>query len=177
MAYPLFNAFLPQYLEHTGKDQAPVPADVVYRNMVITSIAGVPGSFIACYTVDMPGLGRKGTMAISTLITGLSLFLFTLSGNSTWQTFASALQALFSNVMYGVLYAYTPEVFPAPLRGTGSGIASLLNRLAGLAAPRVAARTGTVNPSAPILAAGVLYIVSFAAMLGLPIETRGRESL
>src|SRR5258708_4979330 len=96
MAYPLFNAFLPQYLEHAGKDQSPVPANIVYRNYVITSIAGVPGSFVACYTVDMPGLGRKGTMAISTLVTGLSLFLFTLAGNSTWQMLASSLQALFS---------------------------------------------------------------------------------
>src|ERR1700712_1541860 len=104
MAYPLFNAFLPQYLEHDGKDQAPVSADIVYRNYIITSLAGVPGSFIACYTVDMPGLGRKGTMAISTLVTGLSLFLFTLSANSTWQMFASALQALFS-----VCLSFTPS--------------------------------------------------------------------
>lgn len=37
--------------------------------------------------------------------------------------------------MYGVLYAYTPEVFPAPNRGTGTGIASFFNRLAGLCAP------------------------------------------
>jgi hypothetical protein len=29
MGYPLFNAFLPQYLEHAGKDSAPVSADVV----------------------------------------------------------------------------------------------------------------------------------------------------
>jgi hypothetical protein len=79
--------------------------------------------------------------------------------------------------MYGVIYAYTPEVFPAPVRGTGSGIASLLNRLAGLAAPLVAARTGVTNPSTPILAAGGLYLVSFVAMMLLPIETRGMQSL
>jgi MFS family permease len=96
MAYPLFNAFLPQYLEHGGEDQTPVPADIVYRNYMIQSLAGVPGSFIAYYTVDMPRFGRKGTMAISTVITGLSLFLFTLSPNPTWQTFASAIQSLFS---------------------------------------------------------------------------------
>ena len=96
MAYPLFNAFLPQYLEHAGKDQDPVPVDVVYWNYLITSLAGLPGSFAACYTVDMPRFGRKGTMAISTAITGVSLFLFTISGNPTWQMFASAVQSLFS---------------------------------------------------------------------------------
>jgi hypothetical protein len=92
MAFPLFNAFLLQYLGHAGA----VPADVVYRNYLITSIAGIPGSFVACYTVDLPRFGRKGTMAISTLITGLSLFLFTVSENSSWQTFAASVQSLFS---------------------------------------------------------------------------------
>ncbi len=47
--------------------------------------------------------------------------------------------------MYGVLYAYTPEVFPAPNRGTGTGIASFFNRVAGLCAPIVAANSGNVN--------------------------------
>jgi hypothetical protein len=96
MAYPLFNAFLPQYLEHAGKGEEPVPVNIVYRNYMIQSVAGIPGSFVAYYTVDMPQFGRKGTMAISTIITGLSLFLFTLSPNPTWQTFASAVQSLFS---------------------------------------------------------------------------------
>ncbi|MCO6809613.1 hypothetical protein, partial [Pseudomonas aeruginosa] len=52
MAYPLFNAFLPQYLANSGGG---VENDVgtVYRNYAITAIVGVPGSLIACYTVDL----------------------------------------------------------------------------------------------------------------------------
>jgi MFS family permease len=186
MAYPLFNAFLPQYLEHggdsTSSSTSSTPADVVsaetvYRNYMIQSLVGVPGSFIAYYTVDMPQFGRKGTMAISTAITGFSLFLFTLSNNPAWQTFASAIQNFFSNIMYGIIYAYTAEVFPAPVRGTGSGIASLLNRIAGICAPIVAAQAGQISQSAPILAAGALYVVAFAAMCMLTIETRGAQTL
>lgn len=79
--------------------------------------------------------------------------------------------------MYGVLYAYTPEVFPAPSRGTGTGIASLLNRIAGFFAPVVAARFGELHPSAPVLAAGGCYIAAAVAMCLLPIETRGKQSL
>lgn len=81
------------------------------------------------------------------------------------------------NIMYGVLYAYTPEVFPAPSRGTGTGIASLLNRIAGFFAPVVAAQFGELHPTAPILAAGACYIAAFVAMCLLPIETRGKQSL
>ena len=40
----------------------------------------------------------------------------------------------------------TPEVFPAPNRGTGTGIASFFNRVAGLCAPIVAVNAGSANP-------------------------------
>ena len=79
--------------------------------------------------------------------------------------------------MYGVLYAYTPEVFPAPNRGTGTGIASCLNRIAGLCAPIVAVNAGAVNPKAPIYASGGLILAAFVSMIFYPIETRGKQSL
>lgn len=139
----------------------------------------------------MKYLGRKGTMAISTLLTGFSLFLFTISPDPWFQTLASSIQALFSvrrpfplnstppltpkqNVSYGALYAYTPEVLPAPIRSTGSGIASLFNRIAGLTAPLLAA---VLPADVPIRLAGAMYVVAFIAMCLLPIETRGMESL
>lgn len=125
----------------------------------------------------MKYIGRKGTMAVSTLISGVFLYLFTLSSAPGYQTFCSSVESFFQNVMYGVLYAYTPEVFPAPSRGTGTGIASLLNRIAGLAAPIVAAQTGALHPSVPILAAGACYLAASVAMILLPIETRGKQSL
>ncbi|KKK14359.1 sugar transporter, partial [Aspergillus rambellii] len=90
-------------------------------------------------------------------------------------------RAFFQNVMYGVLYAYTPEVFPAPNRGTGTGIAGCLNRIAGLCAPIVAVYSsgggGGGNPDAPIYASGGLILAAFLAMCLLPIETRGKQTL
>lgn len=176
MGYPLFNAFLPQYLANSGGGAA-TPTSIVYRNYAITSIVGVPGSLIACYTVNIKYIGRKGTMAISTAISGVFLFLFTTSTDSGAQLAFSSLEAFFQNIMYGVLYAYTPEVFPAPNRGTGTGIASFLNRVAGLCAPIVAVNAGQANPSGPVYAAGGLFFAAFVAMCLLPIETRGRQSL
>lgn len=81
------------------------------------------------------------------------------------------------DIMYGVLYAYTPEVFPAPNRGTGTGIASCLNRIAGLCAPIVAVQAGNASPKAPVYAAGSLILAAFLAMCAFPIETRGKQSL
>lgn len=195
MGYPLFNAFLPQYLSNAGGG-ASESTSVTYRNYAITSVVGVPGSIIACGTVDIKYIGRKGTMAISTVITGIFLFCFTISTDPDFQLAFSSLEALFQNVAYGVstadaihrccdfandlgqvLYAYTPELFPAPNRGSGTGIASFLNRVAGLCAPIVAVNAGSANPKAPIYASGALFFAAFIAMLGLPIETRGKQSL
>jgi len=176
MAYPLFNAFLPQYLTNSGGD-TPTSTNVVYRNYAITAIVGVPGSIIACYTVNIKHVGRKGTMAMGTVITGIFIFCFTISGDPDFQLAFTCLEALFQNIMYGVLYAYTPEVFPAPNRGTGTGISSFLNRVAGLCAPLVAINAGNANPKAPIYACGGLFMAAFVSMLLLPIETMGRQSL
>jgi MFS family permease len=176
MAYPLFNAFLPQYLANSGGDVVN-DTSTVYRNYAITAIVGVPGSLIACYTVDLKYVGRKGTMAIATVITGIFVFCFTISSDSDFQLAFTCLEAFFQNVMYGVLYAYTPEVFPAPIRGTGTGMSSFLNRLAGLCAPIVAIQAGGSNPKAPIYASGGLFIAAFFSMLALPIETRDTQTL
>lgn len=105
MGYPLFNAFLPQYYQNAGKHVAPTPNNIVYRNYAITSIVGIPGSIIAYFTVDIKYIGRKGTIAFSTLLTGIILFLFTLSTNSNYLLIMGSLEAFFQNIMYGVLYA------------------------------------------------------------------------
>ena len=106
IGYPLFNAFLPQYLA-AGKNASggSISSYETYRNYAITSIVGVPGSIIAMYTVTIPYIGRKGTMAISTLLSGIFLFLFTISANSTYQLGFSCAEAFVQNIMYGVLYA------------------------------------------------------------------------
>ncbi|KAL8834447.1 MAG: hypothetical protein Q9170_003743 [Blastenia crenularia] len=160
-----------------GLMNQPTAPSIVYRNYAITSIVGVPGSLIAYYTVNIKYIGRKGTIAASTLITGILVFCFTISSDPDFQLGFTCLEAFFQNVMYGVLYAYTPEVFPAPNRGTGTGIASCLNRIAGLCAPIVAVNAGQSNPKAPIYASGGLFLAAFVAMCFFPIETRDKQSL
>ncbi|TGJ82113.1 hypothetical protein E0Z10_g6656 [Xylaria hypoxylon] len=130
MGYPLFNAFLPQYLSHGGGEVAvaagessATPAET-YRNYAIISVVGVPGSLLAAYLVDRdsPFLGRRGTLAISTLVSAVFLYFFVAFGTTpTSQLFFTAVEAFCQNIMYGVLYAFTPEIFPAPVRGAATG--------------------------------------------------------
>lgn len=171
MAFPLFNAFLPQYFSANNS------VYMTYRNYAITSIVGVPGSFLACYTVNIKYIGRKGTMAISTMITGVILFCFTAAPTADTQLVCSCLEAFFQNISYGVLYTYTPELFPTPIRGTGTGIASCLNRISGLCAPLVAIYSSAGDPKTPIYVSGALMLAASIAMCCLPIETRGMQTM
>lgn len=178
MGYPLFNAFLPQYFAASGKGtESATSTYITYRDYVITSVVGVPGSLIAWYTVDVKYIGRKGTIASSALITGILLFVFTVRSDQGFLTTIASLEAFFQNIMYGVLYAMTPETFPAPNRGTGTGIASFFNRICGLCAPIVAVYAGNANPSAPVFASGALILAAFVCMCLYPIETRGKQFL
>ena len=139
LAYPLFNGgpistcihayiltiagFITLYLKArtSGSDSI----NVTYRNYSIISVLGIPGSIIACVLVDrtrrsQSGFvlgGRKFAMALSTALTGVFLFLFTTATNQPGVLGYNCASALTSNAMYGILYAYTPEVFPAPHRG------------------------------------------------------------
>ena len=48
---------------------------------------------------------------------------------------ASVLIAFFNLGAWSALYAYTPEMYPTKYRGTGSGAAASVGRLAGILAP------------------------------------------
>lgn len=104
MGFPLFNAFLPQYLKNAGKGIVFTPINVVYWNYLITSVVKVPGSGFAYFMVENKYIGHKGTMASATLLTGINLFLFTLFSEITYQLIMSSLEAFFQNIMYDVLY-------------------------------------------------------------------------
>ncbi|KAJ3732711.1 MFS general substrate transporter [Lentinula guzmanii] len=191
LAYPLFNGFITLYLT-THVSDASSSVSTTYRNYVIISILGVPGSVIACFVVDWSRKsqsrfslgGRKLTMAVSTALTGIFLFLFTTSTKEADILAYSCVTSLTQNAMYGVLYAYTPEVFPAPHRGTGDALCSAFNRMTGIIAPAIKIVTTPASGEAsqatangPIFVAASLFLVSAILMVLLPIETAGKAAL
>ena len=116
-------------------------------------------------------------MAVALALTGIFLYLFTISPDSNYNLGMTCMVAFFQNAAYGVLYAYSPETFPAPNRNTGTGIGSGLNRLAGLCAPLVAIYGSSANPKVPIYVSGGLFLYTAIATVCLPIETMGKQSV
>jgi hypothetical protein len=73
------------------------------------------------------------------------------------------------------MFAFTPESFPAPVRGTGTGIAATLLRLGGLVASFISTYAG--YSVVPIYASAALWIVAGIFCIGLPFETHGHASI
>ena len=93
---------------------------------------GIPGAFLAGWMVELPVLGRRGTLAISTILTGVFILASTTARTSAALLGWNCGYSFTSNVMYGVLYALSPEVFPTRDRGTGNALVGGANRVFGV---------------------------------------------
>lgn len=137
LAYPLYNAFLPYILATRGAAFGDGSTYLTYRNSLIVAASGVPGALVGGVLVEVPRLGRKGTLAAGTIVTGVVLL-----GSTTAATSAALLGwdcgfNFVSNIMYAVLYSYSPELFPTPQRGTGNALTATCNRIFGIMAVSV----------------------------------------
>lgn len=81
-----------------------------------------------------------------------------------------------SNIMYAVLYAYTPEIFPTKDRGTGNALTATANRVFGIMAP-IVAMFANLNTAAPVYVSGALFIAAGILTVLLPFESQGKASL
>lgn len=175
MAYPLYNSFIPLYLERKGVQSGASSLNITYRNYAIQAVCGIPASIIGGFTVDMKHIGRKGTGTLACLCTGLFLFLFTRATTQASILGFTCAIAFFQNLVYGLLYSYTPELFPAPIRGTGNGLVAMFNRLSGLMAPIIAAYVG-IETDVPVWISASLFVVAGFCFLIMPVEMRGRAA-
>ncbi|EWC47562.1 hypothetical protein DRE_03182 [Drechslerella stenobrocha 248] len=176
LAFPLYNAFLPYLLANRGAELGDQSLSTTYRNYVIIGVCGIPGSLLATAAVELPRLGRKGAMSVATVLTGVFLFLSTTSRTSNSLLGWNCAYSITSNAMYGILYAYTPEVFPTSSRGTGNSLAACANRVFGIMAP-VVAGYADLKTAVPVYVSGALFIAAGCLMLLLPYESRGKSSM
>ncbi|EFZ01583.1 MFS transporter [Metarhizium robertsii] len=176
LAYPLYNAFLPYIQASKGAQFDDGSTYITYRNSLIISTLGVPGALLGGVLVELPRIGRKGTLSVFTALTGVFLYCSTTALNSTALLGWNCAFNFCSNVMYAVLYGYTPEVFPTPQRGTGNALTATSNRVFGIMAP-IVAMFANLQTAAPVYTSGALFIAAGILVLLLPFESRGKAAL
>ncbi|KAI9601071.1 hypothetical protein H4Q26_000869 [Puccinia striiformis f. sp. tritici PST-130] len=70
LAFPLYNAFIPLIETQRGIKFGDEISST-YRNSLIIAAVGLPGSLIGAFVTQIPRLGRKGSLAITSAFTEL----------------------------------------------------------------------------------------------------------
>lgn len=176
LSYPLFNAFLPLWLRlHNISTAAGI--DQSFRQYIGYAVLGIPGSAIGAYLSTLR-FGRKGALSLTTILSGVFIFLFAATKSSEQVVAFNCVTSITTGAMYGVLYAYTPEVFPAPQRGTGSGLAAAANRLGGIIASIIPmSSNAALTTTVPFWIAAGLFTLAGVLVILLPVESRGRRAI
>jgi hypothetical protein len=82
LAYPLYNVFLPTYLQTRGAQFDAGSPDITWRNYAIVNASGIFGPVLAGFMCASGWFwGRRGTMIIGALITMVFFFAFTAVRN------------------------------------------------------------------------------------------------
>ncbi|KAF4365603.1 hypothetical protein F8388_007436 [Cannabis sativa] len=150
----------------------------LYVDVFITSLAEVPGIVLSAIIVDR--IGRKVSMIIMFFMA--SVFLLPMAFNFNF----NSANLLTTGLLFGarmctlgtftVACIYAPELYPTPMRATGSGVASAMGRIGGIVCPMVAVGlvAGCHQTAAVVLFLLVLLISALSVML-FPYETKGQS--
>lgn len=146
-----------------------------FSYVLIITLAQIPGYFSAAYLVEK--LGRKWTLVSYLFLTAVGAFFFRNAAAEMDILFWGSFISFFNLGAWGVVYTYSPEMYPTRVRGTGVGSAAACGRLAGVLAPLVVGQMlgsfGVGYESVFLLFAAVLLVGAInVALLGE--ETKGR---
>lgn len=165
--YGIFS-WLPSYLRAQGLELG-----AVYRTSLLLALAQIPGYVLAAYLVEK--VGRRATLVGYLVVSALGAYLFLLAGTPGAVLVTSALLSFALLGAWGALYAYTPELFPTPLRTTGMGFVSGMARLASVLSPSVGALLLTGRLDAALTLFAGCFAVAALCGWGIGVETRGRK--
>ncbi|PNS19895.1 hypothetical protein CAC42_7862 [Sphaceloma murrayae] len=135
--FTLAGTYLPTVLA-IKNGELDIPLRQTYRSYVYIYLPGVVGVVGGAMMYRVPAVGRKYTMVISSALMGVSIFIFSAVNDEASNIGLNVMEYFFQSMFNAVLYGWTPEVFPAPVRGTACGLASFWGRLFGIIAPLTA---------------------------------------
>ena len=141
-----------------------------FENTLLLALAQVPGYFSAAWLVER--WGRVRTLGVYLAGGAVGTFLFAVLRDQTSIVLASVVMSFFALGAWGVVYAYTPELYPTAARGTGMGWAGGVARIAGVLAPLIGASLIGVDLA---LALG-FYAFCFAAA-AVVVFVAGQETM
>lgn len=140
----------------------------------LSTVAQIPGYFSAAWLVER--WGRKPTLVAYLLGTALSAYLFGNAGTGTDAFVYAALLSFFNLGAWGVVYSFSPELYPTAIRATGAGIAASVGRIGGILGPFMTpVLVPVIGQAGVFLLFMALLVVTALNVFILAEETRGRS--
>ncbi|WP_045387240.1 MFS transporter [Falsirhodobacter sp. alg1] len=141
-----------------------------YGFLVIVALAQLPGYALAAWGVDR--WGRRSTLIGFLLLSAAGCALFTIATSGALVATSLLVMSFALLGTWGALYAFTPELYPTHLRGTGMGGAGAMARLGGLCAPSLVGLLVAQSFALAIGAFAGLLLLAALAAYSIRVETR-----
>ena len=133
---------------------------------------GIPGVLVGVLLYR----GRQFAMIVSSALQGISLFVFSIVTTQPQYIGINGLEYFCQSMFNAVLYGWTPEPFPAPVRGTAAGLASFWGRIFSIVSPLIAAHVLQYSLNGVLYLAGAGAFVCTVAVALLPRKKMGAQS-
>lgn len=146
-----------------------------FEYVLIMTLAQLPGYYCAAWLVDV--IGRKYTLSIFLMMSGVASYFFGNAGSSETLLLWGATMSFFNLGAWGVIYTYTPELYPTSMRALGSGWAAGFGRIGGMIAPAlVGIMIGNqLGIDKVFMMFAAVFIVVSVVVLGMGVETRQKQ--
>ncbi|MDI6807253.1 MAG: MFS transporter [Candidatus Aenigmarchaeota archaeon] len=138
-----------------------------------TFLGQIPGYLSATFLLDV--LGRKAVLGSYLALAGFGSLGFLLAQDPLSILFWSCVIGFGNLGAWAGLYAYTPELYPTRIRGTGAGVAASMGRVAGfLQGPLTGFILVVASLSFAFIKFALLHWIAALVLILLGIETKGR---
>jgi MFS family permease len=144
-----------------------------YFEVFITSVAEIPGIFLAAFLINR--IGRKRTQMFLLCCCGVFMFCLLIPGPIWLMTIFAVITRLSVNGSFGVIYVFTPELFPTVMRGIGMGACTCFSRIGGIITPYVATVLFKLNSWIPLIIYGTACLIGALLTFIVPVETTGQH--
>ncbi|KAL8689891.1 MAG: hypothetical protein Q9218_004540 [Villophora microphyllina] len=173
--FSIAGSLLPQILL-TKNHEINVSTAETYRNYVIIYICGIPGVLLGALMYGVPLVGRQMGMIISSALMGISLFIFATINTEASNIGINIMEYFFQSMFNAILYGWTPEAYPAPIRGTACGVASFWGRLFSIVSPLIGTHLLAKSTNGPLYLAGAGVFVCTICIASMPRTYMGAKS-
>ncbi|ERF73489.1 hypothetical protein EPUS_04112 [Endocarpon pusillum Z07020] len=169
--FSIAGGLLP-YILAEKSSEAGLSTESTYRSYIYIYLFGLPGVVLGTTLYK----GRQAAMLGSSALFAATLFIFTAVDTQAKYIGVNGLVYFFQSMFNAVLYGWTPEAYPAPIRGTAAGVASFWGRIASIVGPIAGEKLLALSYNAPLYLAGAGVFICTICIAFLPRKYLGAES-